>query len=125
MNNYTNDKFNLLNLKYMFIKRNIEIDYNKIVADKEIWVKRFWYFLMIMHTIDSKNRVNFDWITLSPTNLSTLLALFKRKWFLGQFKLKWDSVKTYYLNPLYAHKGKTITKELFDAFDKINEWKVY
>lgn len=125
MYNYNKSKPNLLNLKYMFLKQNIEIDYDKIVQDPDVWMKRFWYFLIIMHTIDSKNRVNFDNIKLSPSNLRSLIALFKRKWFIWKFKLKWDWVKTYYLNPYYAHTWKTISKELYDAFNDINNNKIY
>lgn len=124
MNNIKKDKFNLVKLKYMFIKINKEIDFWKIRLDEDIKSK-YQYLLPIIYSIDSKNRISFDEINLSESNLRTLLSLFKKKWFIGQLKLKWDSKKTYYLNPYYAHTWKTISKELYEAFNDINNNKVY
>ena len=124
MNNIIKDKFNLIHLKYMFVKINKEIDFWKIRLDNDIKSK-YQYLLPIIYSIDSKNRISFNEINLSESNLRTLLALFKKKGFIWQFKLKWDSVKTYYLNPYYAHTWKTISKELFEVFNEINWDKIY
>ena len=117
------DNFNLVYLRYWFMKTNIEIDISKIIDD--LWVLKYWYLTILKESIDSKNRINFDNIDLSPSNTRILIALFKRKWFIWKYKLKGDSVKNYYLNPLYAHKGKTISNELYVEFNDTNEWKIY
>lgn len=105
------------------MKKNIEIDTLKVVED--IWVLKYWYLTLIEDTIDSKNRVTFDNINISDSNKRSLESYLKKKWFIGKFKLKWDSAKILYLNPYYAHTWKTISKELFDAFNDINNNKVY
>jgi len=123
MHEYKKDKFNLVYLRYWFMKTNIEIDTSKIIDD--IGVLKYWYLTILKESIDSKNRINFDNIDLSSSNTRSLIALFKRKWFIWKYKLKGDSVKNYYLNPLYAHKGKTISNELYVEFNEINEGQVY
>lgn len=125
MPDYRKDKINSLHLRYMFIKKNKEIEYYKISQDKDIWPNRFWYFMLIIDTIDSKNRVNFDVVTLSDSNLRRIISLFKKKGFILKLQLKWDSCKVYYLNPFYAHVGKWIPIELYEAFNEVNWGKVY
>lgn len=125
MKQYEKSKFNLDNYykpKYNFIKMNKDLDIKKIIND--IWVLKFWYLKIIEMTSDSKNRIHFDDIELSESNKRTLEAFFKKKWFIWKFKLKWDSKKVLYLNPLYSHQWKTISKELFEAFNSINN-KIY
>ena len=123
MHEYRKDKFNLTYLRYWFMKSNIELDNWKIIDD--IWVLKYWYLTILKESIDTKNRVNFDNVNLSDSNTRSLIALFKKKWFIWKYKLKWDSVKNYYLNPLYAHKGKSITNELYESFNEVNWNKVY
>ena len=123
MHEYKKDKFNSLNLRYWFMKDNIDIDFWKVVAD--IWVLKYWYLSLLKESIDTKNRISLDYITVSESNKRTLVSFLKKKGFIGNYKLKWDSKKVLYLNPFYAHRGKTISKELFDAFDSTNWGKVY
>ena len=123
MQKYQTDKPNLVFLHYPFMKKNIDIDYKKLADD--IWVLKLWYLNLIETTIDSKNRVSLDNISISDSNKRTLVAFFKKKWFIGSFKLKGDSNKILYMNPYYNIKWKSISKELYDAFDNINNWKVY
>lgn len=123
MQKYKTDKPNLIYLHYRFMKKNIDIDYKKLADD--IWVLKLWYLNLIETTIDSKNRISLDNISISDSNKRSLVAFFKKKWFIGSFKLKGDSSKILYMNPYYNSKWKTISKELFDAFDDINNWKVY
>ena len=126
MKQYEKSKFNFENIyytKYNFIKMNKDLDINKIVSD--IWVLKFWYLKIIEMTSDSKNRINFDDIDLSDSNKRSLEAFFKKKWFIWKFKLKWDSKGVLYLNPLYSHQWKSVSIELRNAFDKINEWIIY
>jgi len=104
------------------MKVNVELDTEKIAND--IWVLKYWYLSLIKDTLDSQNRITLDRINISDSNKRSLEAFLKRKWFIGKFKLKWDSKKILYFNPLYAHSWKTISKELYNAFDDINN-KVY
>jgi len=119
MNSYAN----LNKTRYMFVKNNIELDVIKLIED--IGVTKFAYLNILMQSIDTKNRIHFDNIHLSDSNIRSLVSLFKKKWFIQKIKLKWDSVKTFYLNPLYAHRGQTLTTGLFEAFDDVNNGKVY
>jgi len=115
---------NIIKTRYMFLKQNIELDTIKMI--NELWTRRYAYFMIIIESIDTKNRIHFDNIPLlSPSSMRELVSLFKKKWYILKLKLKGDSVKTFYLNPLYAHRGQSISKELFDAFDKINWGKIY
>lgn len=123
MDNYKKDKFNLIYLRYWFMKVNVDIDFWKVAED--IWVLKYWYLTLLKESIDSKNRISLDYINISESNKRSLIAFLKKKWFIGNFKLKWDSKKVLYMNPLYAHRGKTISKELFDAFDEVNWGKIY
>ena len=105
------------------MKKNIEIDYWKIARD--IWVLKYWYLTLIEDTADSKNRVNMDNIELSDSNKRSLESFLKKKWFLGKFKLKWDSSKVLYLNHRYNHIWKSIGMDLYDAFNEINWGNIY
>ncbi len=109
-------------LKYKFIKNNMEYNLDKLV--EVIWTAKYYYVAKLMHTMDSKNRIDFSYLELSPWVLKHLRTLFIRHWIVWKHKLKWDWVKTYYLNPYYAHTWKTISKDLFDAFDSVNN-KIY
>ena len=123
MQEYKKDKFNSLNLRYCFMKDNIDIDFGKVADD--IWVLKYWYLSLLKESIDTMNRIMLDYINISESNKRTLVAFLKRKGFIGSYKLKGDCKKVLYLNPFYAHRGKTISKELFDAFDSTNWGKVY
>ena len=123
MDKYVSDKPILLYLKYKFMKKNIEIDYKKLSDD--IGVLKLWYLNLIEATIDSRNRVTLDNIDISDSNKRSLISFFKKKWFIGSFKLTGDSNKRLYMNPLYNSVWKTVRKELFDAFDDINNWQIY
>ena len=105
------------------MKDNIDIDFWKVADD--IWVLKYGYLSLIKESIDRKNRISLDYINISDSNKRTLVAFLKKKGFIGSFKLKWDSKKILYLNPFYAHRGKTISKELYEAFNEINWDKVY
>ena len=126
MKNYEKDKFNfeeIYFIKYKFRKMNKNIDISKIVDD--IWVLKYWYLTIIEKTADSKNRINFDNIDLSESNKRSLEYFFKKKGFIGKFKLRWDSKKILYLNPIYSYEWKTVSKELFNAFNKVNKEEMY
>lgn len=124
MKQYEKSKFNydnLITLNYKFKKMNKDLDISKIVND--IWVLKYWYLNILEKTADSKNRISFDNIDLSDSNKRWLEAYFKNKWFIWKFKLKWDSKKILYLNPYYSYEWKTISKELYEAFNQIN-WNI-
>ena len=114
---------NRIYLKYKFLKNNMEYNLDKLV--EIIWTAKYYYVAKLMHTMDSKNRIDFQSLWLSDWVLKHLRSLFIKHWIVGKFKLKWDWVKTYYLNPFYAHTWKTISKELFNAFNEINNNKIY
>lgn len=113
---------NRIYLKYKFTKNNMEYNIDNLA--KDIWTARYYYVAKLIHTMDSKNRIDFEVLWLPEWTLKKLRPLFIDVWIVWKFKLKWDWVKTYYLNPYYAHTWKTISKELFDAFDSINN-KIY
>lgn len=114
---------NRIYLKYKFNKMNTE--YNIDGLAEKIWTAKMYYVIKLIHNMDSKNRVNFGILELPEWTVKKLRPLLLSVWVVGKYKLKWDGVKTYYLNPYYAHNWKTISKELFNAFDEINWWKIY
>jgi len=114
---------NRIYLKYKFTKNNMEYNLDKLVDI--IWTAKYYYVAKLIHTMDSKNRIDFEVLWLPMWTLKALRPLLIEVWVVWKYKLKWDWVKTYYLNPYYAHTWKTVSKELFDSFDEINWGKVY
>lgn len=110
-------------LKYKFTKNNMDYSLDYIV--KQIWKAKYYYVAKLIHTMDSKNRIDFDVLELPLWTLKSLRPLLIDVWVVWKYKLKWDWVKTYYLNPYYAHTGTSINKELYEAFNEINWGKVY
>lgn len=114
---------NRLNIKYKFKKVNMEYNISTLISN--IGRPRMSYVFELIHTMDSQNRIDFGILELPEWTLKKLRPFLLKNWVVWKFKLKWDWVKTYYLNPYYAHSGKTISKELFDTFDDINNNQIY
>ncbi len=114
---------NRIYLKYKFTKNNMEYNLDNLVDI--IWTAKYYYVAKLIHTMDSKNRIDFSVLELPIWTLKALRPLFIDAWIVWKFKLKWDWVKTYYINPFYAHTWKTISKELYEAFNDINNNKIY
>lgn len=111
-----------LQLRYKFVKMNIEYNIDELAS--KIWTAKMYYVMKLIHTMRKDNEVNFDVLELPEGTLKKLRPLFITHWIVWKFKLSNDSVNKYYFNPYYAHQTKSIDKELFDAFDDINN-KIY
>lgn len=112
-----------LPLKYKFVKMNIEYNIDELAP--KIWTAKMYYVLKLIHTMKKDNEINFDYLWLPEWTIKKLRPLFIKTWIVWKHKLSDDWVAKYYLNPYYAHQTKKIDKELFDAFDKVNGWKIY
>jgi len=119
----TNKSKEYLQLKYKFVKMNIEYNIDSLAW--KIWTAKMYYVIKLIHCMNKDNEVNFDILQLPEWTIKKLRPLFIKHWIVWKYKLSDDSVNKYYLNPYYAHQTKTIDKELFEAFNIINNNKIY
>ena len=102
---------------------NIEIDYDKLW--EKIWPWRIIYFMKLLKTQTKKNEVDLSVLDLPEWTFNTVRHLFIKEWIIKKHKMSDDTVRKYYINPIYWTIVKDPYKELFDAFDDINNNKIY
>ncbi len=103
----------------------MNIEYNIDELANIVWTAKMYYIIKLIHTMKKDNEVNFNYLELPEWTLKKLRPLFIKNWIVWKYKLSWDSVKKYYLNPYYAHQTKWMDKELIDMFNVVNKGKVY
>ena len=122
MTYYTKTYISKYFLQNNFIRMNIEIDYDEVW--EKIWPWRLIYFIKLLQSITTRNEVDITILDLPKWTFNTVRHKFIKEWIIKKCKIGNDTVKKYYFNPIYWTRVKQIDKELFDAFDDINN-KIY
>ena len=102
---------------------NIEIDYDKLW--EKIWPWRIIYFMKLLKTITKKNEVDLWILNLPEWTFNTIRHKFIKEWIIKKCKFSDDTVRKYYMNPIYGTIVKDPCLELYNAFDEVNEHKIY
>jgi len=110
-------------LQNYFIRMNQSIDFDLLW--EKIWPWRVIYFNKLLQTLKKDNEVNFDLLNLPEWTLKKLRSLMVKEWIVKKIKIWDNSSSKYYLNPYYATITKEIDTELYNAFNKINNWIIY
>jgi len=123
MTYYTKKEFNQYFLKDNFIRMNINIDFDKLGI--LIWPWRIIYFMKLLKSITNRNEVDLSILDLPKWTFNTVRYKFIKWWIIKKCKIWNDTVKKYYFNPIYWTNTNKINTELFNAFDIINNKKIY
>lgn len=110
-------------LKNNFIRMNIEIDYDKLW--EKIWPWRIIYFIKLLKSISKTNEVDLSILNLPKWTFNTIRHKFIKEWIIKKCKLWNDTVRKYYFNPIYWTVVKDPDLELYNAFNEINNNKIY
>jgi len=111
------------NCKHSFTMLNADIDLINILESK-VWPERMAKTIILYLSMWYYNDLDFSVLWLSEWWLNKFRAKLSKEGIILKCKIDDKFWYKWYLNPYYWNRWK-VYKELFDAFDDINNNKIY